>query len=192
MWIRLIWPTPDPLWKIHICINTDLIRWSGGALLPWSLTEPNAPPVSAVFCPHCVLRLKCSFRSTWASLDDVNDNKLLWPLNLSVSLSLTNRTLRMLSSLKMMSMSPCTVLKGRFPTYAVNGGSVGSSFCFRGPPGPPLPPPRGLTGGQTGSIMGYRNTHLTGQDGWVVFLLVDWFSVQIFSDLNRYLVSSPS
>lgn len=69
------------------------------------------------------------------------------PLNLSVSLSLTNRTLRMLSSLKMMSMSPCTVLNGRFPTYAVNGGSVGSSFCFLGPPGPL--PPRGLMGGGT-------------------------------------------
>lgn len=69
------------------------------------------------------------------------------PLNLSVSLSLTNRTLRILSSLKMMSMSPCTVLNGRFPTYAVNGGSVGSSFCFLGPPGPL--PPRGLMAGGT-------------------------------------------
>lgn len=53
----------------------------------------------------------------------------------------------MLSSLKMMSMSPCTVLNGRFPTYAVNGGSVGSSFCFLGPPEPL--PPRGLMGGGT-------------------------------------------
>lgn len=62
----------------------------------------------------------------------------------------------MLSSLKMMSMSPCTVLKGRFPTYAVNGGSVGSSFCFLEPPEPP-PPPRGLEGGGTEGIMGmYR------------------------------------
>lgn len=61
------------------------------------------------------------------------------PLNLSVSLSLTSRTLLTLRSLKMASMSPCTVLKGRLPTYAVYGGSVGRSFCLRGPPGP-LPP----------------------------------------------------
>ena len=38
------------------------------------------------------------------------------PLNLSVSLSLTRRTLRTLRSLNMLSMSPCTVLKGRLPT----------------------------------------------------------------------------
>lgn len=61
------------------------------------------------------------------------------PLNLSVSLSLTKRMLRMLSSLKIWSMSPCTVLKGKFPTYAVNGGSDGSSFCFLGPPEVPAP-----------------------------------------------------
>lgn len=48
----------------------------------------------------------------------------------------------------MASMSPCTVLKGRLPTYAVYGGSVGSSFCLRGPPGPPGP--RGLSRSITG------------------------------------------
>lgn len=71
--------------------------------------------------------------------------RLNTPLNLSVSLSLTKRMLRMLSSLKIWSMSPCTVLKGRFPTYAVNGGSDGSSFCFLGPPEVPAPV-RGLKG----------------------------------------------
>lgn len=76
------------------------------------------------------------------------------PLNLSVSLSLTKRMLRMLSSLKIWSMSPCTVLKGKFPTYAVNGGSDGSSFCFLGPPEVPAPG-RGL--GRRKSSKRYSN-----------------------------------
>lgn len=54
----------------------------------------------------------------------------------------------------MASMSPCTVLKGRFPTYAVKGGSVGSSFCLR----EPRPPPRDLFKKKKSSVSGTPNT----------------------------------
>lgn len=101
------------------------------------------------------------------------------PLNLSVSLSLTKRMLRMLSSLKIWSMSPCTVLKGKFPTYAVNGGSDGSSFCFLGPPEVPAPV-RGLRRRKSSKECS-NNKHLFFYGASVIYIIKNmlFFSLQL-------------
>lgn len=101
------------------------------------------------------------------------------PLNLSVSLSLTKRMLRMLSSLKIWSMSPCTVLKGKFPTYAVNGGSDGSSFCFLGPPEVPAPV-RGLRRRKSSKECS-NNKHLFFYCASVIYIIKNmlFFSLQL-------------
>lgn len=132
-------PTCCWLQRLHACVCVHAGMFSSLMLKPnlWPSTAhlvkaPTHPPIHPA----------SQQRGIGSLSPEVGERLFFWlntPLNLSVSLSLTKRMLRMLSSLKIWSMSPCTVLKGRFPTYAVKGGSDGSSFCFLGPPEVPAP-----------------------------------------------------